>query len=226
MKATGPHPFKPPCLYRKNRRTGTEEPLTITIGGARPSRVRDARAVARNEVIAQVLLVNGPDKLITARCRLARFEHFYVGFFADVKKAHDRGMTVEQFFDDYAALSMGDDEGALAAVYAPSFFVGGPQGSMTFANDARFLEWLAHVRAFNRQHGMRAISPAAVRETVLSPLHVLAQVRWSVRFEKTGARAIEFEIAYLLERAEESWRLLGYISARDQQEEMQALGSI
>jgi hypothetical protein len=133
-------------------------------------------------------------------------------------------MTVAQFFSRYAALSMGPDDRALAALYAPSFFVGGPKGSMTFGNDARFLDWLAQVRAFNRQHGMRALSPAAVRETVLSPLHILAQVRWSVRFEKTGARAIEFEIAYLLERAGESWRVLGYVSERDQEEEMQALG--
>jgi hypothetical protein len=81
-----------------------------------------------------------------------------------------------------------------------------------------------YVRAFNRQHGMRALSPAAVQETVLSPLHVLAQVRWSARFEKTGDRAIEFDIAYLLERAGESWRVLGYVSARDQGEEMRALG--
>ena len=93
-------------------------------------------------------------------------------------------MTVEQFFTHYAALSMGDDDRALAAVYAPSFFVAGPKGSMTFANDAQFLDWLAHVRAFNRQHGMHALSPAAVRETVLSPLHVLAQVRWSVHLRR------------------------------------------
>ena len=131
---------------------------------------------------------------------------------------------VEQFFTQYAALAMGDDHRALAALYAPSFFVGGPSGSMTFANDGRFLDWLAQVRAFNRQHGMGALSPASVRDTVLSPLHVLAQVRWSARFEKTGDRAVEFDIAYLLERAGDSWRVLGYISARDQEGEMRALG--
>ena len=133
-------------------------------------------------------------------------------------------MTLEQFFTNYAATSMGDDGAALAALYAPSFFVAGPRGSMTFANGARFLEWLTHMRAFNRQHGMHALSPEAVRETSLSPAHVLAQVRWRVHFEKTGARAIEFEIAYLLERVAESWRVLGYVSERDQEEEMQALG--
>src|SRR5262245_1025939 len=133
-------------------------------------------------------------------------------------------MTLEQFFTHYAALSMGDDDRALAAVYAANFFVAGPKGSMTFANDAQFIDWLARVRAFNRQHGMRAISPAAVRETVLSPLHVLAQVRWSARFEQTGDRAIEFEIAYLMEQAGESWRVLGYVSERAQEDEMRALG--
>jgi hypothetical protein len=133
-------------------------------------------------------------------------------------------MTVEQFFTRYAALSLGDDDRAIAAMYAPSFFVAGPTGSTTFANDARFLEWLAHVRAFNRQHGMRALSPAAVQKTVLSPLHVLAQVRWSAWFERTGDRAIEFEIAYLIELAGETWRVLGYVSARDQEEEMRVLG--
>ena len=28
---------------------------------------------------------------------------------------------------------------------------------MTFANDAQFLDWLARVRAFNRQHGMACL---------------------------------------------------------------------
>jgi hypothetical protein len=133
-------------------------------------------------------------------------------------------MTVEQFFIRYAALSMAGDDRALAAVYAPSFLVAGPQGSMVFANDARFVDWLAQVGAYNREHGMRALAPASMRETVLGPLHVLVQVRWSARFEKTGDRAIEFDIAYLIERAGESWRVLGYVSERDQEDEMRALG--
>ena len=133
-------------------------------------------------------------------------------------------MTVEQFFARYAALSMGDDDHAMAEMYAPSFFVAGPKGSAVFANDARFLDWLGQVRTFNRQHGMHAVSPAAVRETELSPLHLLAHVRWTARFEKTGDRAVEFDIAYLIERAGESWRILGYVSERDQEEEMRALG--
>ena len=119
---------------------------------------------------------------------------------------------------------MGDDHRAMAEMYAPSFFVAGPKGSMVFTNDTRFLDWLAQVRTFNRQHGMQAVAPAAVREMELSPLHLLARVRWSARFEKTGDRAVEFAIAYLIERAGESWRVLGYVSERDQEDEMRALG--
>jgi hypothetical protein len=135
-------------------------------------------------------------------------------------------MTVDEFFTQYATLSMSDDDRALAEVYAPTFVVAGPKGSMAFANDSRFLDWLAEVRRFNRQHGMRDLTPVAVREIVLSPRHRLAQVRWRARFEKTGDRAVEFEIAYLMESAGESWRLLGYVSARDQEEEMRAIGLI
>ena len=102
-------------------------------------------------------------------------------------------MTVERFFTRYATLSMGDDHRAMAELYAPSFFVAGPKGSMVFANDARFLDFLA-------------------------------QVRWRTRFAKTGDRAVEFEIAYLIERAADSWRVLGYVSERDQDEEMRKLG--
>ena len=133
-------------------------------------------------------------------------------------------MTLAEWFTRYGAFSTGDDTRLLASLYAPSFFVAGPKGSMTFANDDRFLDWLAQIRVFNQQRGLREVTPAAVRETALSPIHVLAQVRWSARFEKTGPRAIEFEIAYLMERVEESWRVLGYVSERDQEEEMRAQG--
>jgi hypothetical protein len=49
-------------------------------------------------------------------------------------------------------------------------------------------------------------------------------VRWNARFDKTGDRAVEFEIAYLIEQAENSWRVIGYVSERDQEDEMRALG--
>src|SRR5688500_15857824 len=109
-------------------------------------------------------------------------------------------MSLNRFFSRYAELSLGPEPEALAGLYAPTCIVGGPQGSRAFANDASFIEWLRQVAAFNREHGMRALSVVSIRETMLSPVHTLATVTWGARFDKTGDRVIAFEISYLLER--------------------------
>jgi hypothetical protein len=133
-------------------------------------------------------------------------------------------MSLEQFFRRYAELSIGPQPEALAAFYAPTFIVGSPQGSQAFTNDARFIEWLRQLVDFNRRRGMRSLAAVAIRETALSPLHALAAVTWGARFEKTGERVIEFEISYLLEKAEDDWRILVYVSREDENAEMEKEG--
>jgi hypothetical protein len=129
-------------------------------------------------------------------------------------------MALDRFFSRYAELSLGPQPEALAGPYAPTFIVGGPEGSHAFANDDRFLEWLRQVAAFNRQHGMRSLIVVSVDGMELSPLHVLATVTWGARFDKTGDRAIAFAISYLLENSDGDWRILSYISRADQNAEM------
>ena len=129
-------------------------------------------------------------------------------------------MTIETFFTRYATLALGSEPEALAALYAPTFIVGGPQGSQAFTNDARLLDWLRQVSDFNRQHGMRSLAVHAVRGTTLSPLHTLATVTWDAQFEKTDERVIEFEITYLLEQVDDGWQILSYISRSNQDETM------
>jgi hypothetical protein len=133
-------------------------------------------------------------------------------------------MSLDRFFGRYAELSMGPQPEALATLYAPTFIVGGPEGSRAFTNDARFVEWLGQVAAFNHQHGLRALRVISIRDVTLSPLHTLATVTWGAQFEKTGDRLIEFEISYLLERAEDEWRILSYVSRTDQNAEMAKAG--
>ena len=133
-------------------------------------------------------------------------------------------MSLDGFFSRYAALSLGPQPEALAGLYAPTFIVGGPQGSQAFTNDVRFVEWLRQVANFNRHHGMCDLTPMSIRDVTLSPLHTLATVTWGARFEKTGDRIIEFEISYLLEKAENEWRILSYVSSSDQHAEMEKEG--
>jgi hypothetical protein len=133
-------------------------------------------------------------------------------------------MSTHDFFTRYAELSLGPNPAALAALYAPTFIVAGPQGSQAFANDARFLEWLREVAAFNREHGMNALLVSGLQEMSLSPRHALVTVTWGARFEKTGQSVIEFDISYLLEKDAEQWRILSYVSRSDQDEAMKELG--
>jgi hypothetical protein len=128
------------------------------------------------------------------------------------------------FFEQYAKASQAQNPQALAAMYAASFIVGGPEGSMSFTNDARFIEWLKQVYDFNQKHGMRALEIVSVDPIALSPAHTLAIVRWGARFERTGDRLVEFQISYLLEHTTEKMKILSYISQADQQAEMRALG--
>jgi len=133
-------------------------------------------------------------------------------------------MPLRRFFDRYAELSQRAEPEELAAMYAPTFIVAGPQGSRAFANDAAFLAWLKQVFEFNQTHGMRSLVVISIYEVVLSPRHSLATVKWGTQFTKTGDRLIEFEIAYLVENAAGGWTILSYISRSDQDEDMKKHG--
>jgi hypothetical protein len=131
---------------------------------------------------------------------------------------------VKPFFERYAEASLTAEPAVLARMYAPTFLVAGPTGSATFANDPRFLEWLAGVRELNQRHGMRALEVVELTSLPLSPLHLLTTVRWGARFARTGDRRIDFQIAYLVELAPAGPQILAYVSETDQEDEMRRAG--
>jgi hypothetical protein len=131
---------------------------------------------------------------------------------------------VKQFFDRYAAASLSGEPARTAELYAPRFIAAAPSGSGVYSNDDGFLEWLRSLDEFNRKTGMRSMTVEAVDENRLSRTHALATVHWSAKFEKTGDEPVRFEITYLLERTEPGWKVLAYVSHKDQQEEMRRFG--
>jgi hypothetical protein len=131
---------------------------------------------------------------------------------------------LRRFFEAYAQMSLGTNPKELAAAYAPTFLVAGPQGSQAFKNDRKFVKWLRELHEFNQARGMRGLSVVELRESPLSPRHTLATVRWGAVFEKTGDRRIEFDIAYLLERSDDRWTILAYVSQSDQEAAMKEEG--
>jgi hypothetical protein len=129
-----------------------------------------------------------------------------------------------RFFERYAEISTGSHPEDLAALYAPTFIVGGPTGSQAFTNEDAFLGWLRQVADGNRAAGLRSMRPLEVRDQALSAIHTLATVRWGAQFARTGDRVIAFTIAYLLERKDEAWLILAYLSEEDQEDAMKREG--
>jgi hypothetical protein len=135
--------------------------------------------------------------------------------------------TLLDLFRDYAAASRGHEPERVAGFYAESFIAAGPRGSAVFKNDDQFHEWLRQVEQFNQSTGMTSMTVVSVQEPLsLSEKHVLVTVDWGARFVKTGDRLITFQIAYLLERSSAGWKILAYVSQKDQEEEMRGLGLI
>ena len=132
---------------------------------------------------------------------------------------------LEIFFQNYAAASLGLEPAWIAALYADHFVTGGPRGSATFSNNGQFVHWLREVQTFNKRTGMTALELVSIEKPIcLNDIHVLAQVEWGARFKKTGTRLIKFWIAYLLEKNDGRWKILAYISEKDQEDEMRKLG--
>jgi len=133
--------------------------------------------------------------------------------------------TLMAYFRDYAASSAEPSAARIAAFYADSFIVAGPRGSAVFKNDTNFLDWLRHLYEFNQQVGLVSMDVVSVEEpSPLSPLHVLTTVVWGARFRKIRDQLITFRITYLLENSNDHWKIIAYISEKDQETEMRKFG--
>ena len=133
----------------------------------------------------------------------------------------------ETFFRNYGAAALEGAPERIASFYAESFIAGGPNGSAVFRNDEQLIEWLMQLQQFNASTGMTAMTLVSINDSKpLSSRHQLVAVEWGANFEKTGERLITFEISYILERSGEDWKIIAYISKKDQEEEMKAMGLI
>jgi hypothetical protein len=129
----------------------------------------------------------------------------------------------KRWFEGYAADWQGGNVEAVAARYAPLFQFVKPGKSAAYRNDARFLEWLHDVRGFHVDAGLERVEVVTYRETTLGEHHALVSVTWAVRFQRTAALRIQFDISYLLTLGEQP-TIVSYVSHEDQRRTMQRYG--
>lgn len=133
--------------------------------------------------------------------------------------AYDWKRWFEGYANDWQA---GELEG-VAARYSPVFLVSKPGKSAVYQNEGRFLRWLERVRGFHLESGLERVEVVTIREETLGDHHDLVTVTWAVRFQRTAALRIQFEISYLLLRGAEP-HILTIVSHGDQRAAMSRYG--
>ena len=129
----------------------------------------------------------------------------------------------KSWFEGYAADWQAGRVEAVAARYAPLFLFAKPGKSAAYTNDAKFVAWLGRVRGFHVDAGLERVEVVTFREHTLGEHHDLVSVTWAVRFQRTAALRIQFDISYLLALGDVP-AIVSYVSHEDQRVTMQRYG--
>jgi hypothetical protein len=129
----------------------------------------------------------------------------------------------KRWFEGYAGDWRAGEITSVAARYAPTFLVSKPGKSAVYQNDDGFLRWLDRVRGHHVDWGLERVEVVTLRSEALGDHHELVTVTWAVRFQRTAALRIQFDISYLLIRAEDP-RILTIVSHEDQRAAMTRYG--
>lgn len=137
------------------------------------------------------------------------------------------GQDWKRWFEGYASDWASGEVQAVAARYAPLFFTSKPGKSAVYHNDGRLISWLERVRDFHLASGLERVEVVTLREVELGEHLALVTVLWAVRFQKTMALRIQFEISYVmslrtLER--DTPTIQSILSHEDQREAMRRYG--
>lgn len=130
---------------------------------------------------------------------------------------------LRQFFEEYAQHSFRQPQ-ALTSFYAADFIAAGPQGSRSYRNDDKFVEWLDQMETFNKQTGLTGMQVEAVREIPMGEAFTMATVTWAATYKKTGDQPITFDISYCISFVEDTPRIILFISHEDQESVMKEKG--
>lgn len=128
------------------------------------------------------------------------------------------------FFEKYAEALNNKDINAIAGSYARQFIAAGPKGSAAYPNDETFIEWLKQVEAFNEKTGMEQMEIVHVEISPVSGEYESAKVSWRTSFRSRPGEAFSFDITYIVEKQQENYAIILFISHLDQEEYMKEKG--
>lgn len=132
--------------------------------------------------------------------------------------------SIQKFFSEYAVASLPGKASTVARFYAKNFMAASKNGSVAFTNDQKFIEWLNGVFEFNKRVGLQKMEVKNVESISIGKYFVKATVTWVLIFAKKPEEEIVFDLHYILNRVEEGFEIVLYISDEDQEELMKTKG--
>jgi len=110
-----------------------------------------------------------------------------------------------------------------AGFFADTFISAGPKGTIA-QNKSEFKSWAKKAADFYRGVGLEYGKILATTETSIADHHSIVEVHWGVKFRKTGAKLIEFDITYIIDKTGPQPKIIMFISHEDEEEAMKKLG--
>ena len=131
--------------------------------------------------------------------------------------------VVKRLFSEYEKAFSALDLQRSAEFFAESFISAGPNGTIT-QSKAEFLKEAHKAVDFYRSVGQKSAKILTLDEQPITEQYSLVKVHWSVTFQKTADKLIEFDVSYLVQKVGKEPKIILFIAHQDEQKAMQDLG--
>lgn len=116
-----------------------------------------------------------------------------------------------------------DAEGQ-ASLFAETFISAGPKGTIAQSRD-EFLTMARKAGDYYRSVGQTGAKILHMKETPISEAYTMVAVHWGVTFQKTGDKAIEFDVSYIIQTTGEQPKIIMFITHQDEDQAMKDLAA-
>lgn len=130
---------------------------------------------------------------------------------------------IKKLFADYEKAFKAFNPKAITKFYDHKFIGADPNGVRVFKNNLLFRLAAGRSAKLYKSLGMNSVK-SSLTETPISKQYTLVKVHYSVKFKKTGDKAIEFDLSYLVSKIGKKPRIILYISHEDEWKTMKKLG--
>lgn len=131
--------------------------------------------------------------------------------------------TMNEFFAQYEKAFSELDVKKQADLFADTFLSAGPRGTITH-NKEEFLKQADDVADYYRSVGQEYTKILYLHESRISNEYALVKVHWGAKFKKIPDKLVEFDVSYLVQELNGTFKIILFIAHQDEETAMKNLG--